>query len=279
MMGESMNRRRRGQKGSASAPTARVPGKRMGSRWSGKDLPPGVAKFAGRLAALAAVGLGSGYLIATHVFFPLPPPPGDLVAVPSLAGLKLDDVSARLADAGLALGTVEALRHPDLDSGVVVGQGPLAGQLLPRGGQVRLTMSLGPQRQTVPDISRLVGDRALRMLEATGFEVTVDSTDSDLPIGSIVEVDPPAGTLLRVPAAVKVTVSRGPARFPMPYLLGMPGKQAIDSLTVLGLGVPVVDTVFRFGRDQGLVEEQDPPADSLVSRGASVRLTVGRSGG
>jgi hypothetical protein len=40
-----------------------------------------------------------------------------------------------------------------------------------------------------------------------------------------------------------------------------------------------VDTVFRFGRDQGIVVEQDPPADSLVQRGAGVRLSVGRAGG
>ena len=267
-MGESIRRRVGRKKAGAAAPGEKA-----------KYTLAGRAKYGGRLAVLAALGLGGGYLAATHVFFPLPPPPGDLVAVPVLEGLALVDAESKVTDAGFTLGSVEGLRHPELDSGVVVGQGPLGGQLLKRGGEVRITVSLGPQRQAVPDVMRLVGDRALRVLEATGFQVTVDSTESDLPAGSVVSVDPDAGTMLRVPAAVRVTLSRGPAMIPMPYLLGMPGRQATDSLAVLGFAAPAVDTVFRFGRDQGLVVEQNPAADSLVARGSTVRLTVGRPGG
>ena len=270
-MGESIQKRR---KGGASSPVARKPG-----GWKSRKMADGWLKYASRLAGLAVVGLGGGYLVATRVFFPVPPPPVNLVEVPSLEGLTLGDAGSRLTDAGLALGPVEGLRHPALDSGVVVGQGPLGGQLLTRGGEVRITVSLGPQRQAVPDVMRLVGDRALRVLEATGFEVTVDSADSDLLAGSVVSVDPSAGTMLRVPAAVRVTLARGPAMIPMPYLLGMDGRQATDSLAVLGFAVPAIDTVFRFGRDQGLVVAQNPAADSLVARGSSVRLTVGRPGG
>jgi beta-lactam-binding protein with PASTA domain len=87
------------------------------------------------------------------------------------------------------------------------------------------------------------------------------------------------GSILEVPGTVRLTLSRGPPMVPMPYLLGIPQAQAIDSLLVLGLAVAQVDTVFRFGRDQGIVVEQDPPPDSLVRRGAGVRLSVGREGG
>ena len=272
-MGESIQRRRAAKGGAPPAARKRRSG------WKTGNLPSDWAKYTARLAGLAVVGVGTGYLVATRAFFPVPPPPSNLVEVPRLEGLALGDAEGELSDAGLELGTVEGLRHPALDSGVVVGQGPLGGQLLVRGGVVRITVSLGPQRQGVPDVMRLVGDRALRVLEATGFQVSVDSTDSDLPAGSVVSVDPAAGTMLRVPAAVRVTLSRGPAMIPVPYLLGMGGQQAVDSLRFLGFSVPAVDTVFRFGRDQGLVVEQIPGADSLVARGSTVRLTVGRPGG
>lgn len=240
---------------------------------------PGWGGYAAKLVGLAAVGLSGGYLVATRVLFPIPKPPGDLVEVPSLEGMPVGEAEVKLADAGLVLGAVEGLRHPAIDSGAVVGQGPIGGQLLTRGASVRITVSLGPQRQAVPDVMTLVGDRAFRVLESSGFQVAIDSVDSDLPAGSIVAVDPPVGTLLGVPATVRVTLSRGPLQFAMPYLLGMPVQQATDSLIFLGFAPPAVDTVFRFGRDQGLVVEQLPLPDSLVARDAEVRLTVGRPGG
>ena len=114
---------------------------------------------------------------------------------------------------------------------------------------------------------------------ATGSLAIPTSADSELAAGAVVAVEPGAGTLLRVPAAVLVTLSRGPALVPMPYLLGIPQQEAIDSLTGLGFRLLAVDTVFRFGRDQGLVVEQDPPADSLLAPQSMVRLSVGRRGG
>ncbi len=236
-------------------------------------------RFTGWLLGLVLGGLGSGYAVATQLLFPAPPPPQDLVEVPGVQGLALSRARERLVEGDLDLGVVESLRHPDLDSGVVVGQSPLSGQLARRGQPVRLTVSLGPQRQAIPDVARLRGDRARRVLEATGFEVIVDSVEAELPIGTVVTIEPEVGTVLRVPGEVLLTVSRGPPLIPMPYLLGIPEEQAIDSLRLLGLEVSVVDTVFRFGRDQGLVVEQDPPADSLVERDVGVRLSVGRRGG
>lgn len=265
--------RRRGGSGSASSPTRRAPSR------SGRGLPSGAARFAAEVVGLGALGLLVGFAVATRALFPPPPPPGDLVEVPDLTGTPVERARARLTDAGLSLGEVDGLRHPSLDSGVVVGQGPLGGQLIRPGGTVRVTVSLGPLRQAVPDVSRLVLDRAVRMLEATGFRVVVDSTDSDLPIGAVVTVAPDVGSVLPVPGEVRLTVSRGPALVAMPFLLGMPQQTATDSLGVLGLGVEAVDTVFRFGRDQGLVVEQIPAADSLLPRGSKVHLSVGRKGG
>lgn len=266
-------RRRRGKGGEgAGAARPRTARKRRGR-------PRGWPRFAAILLGIGLVGLGAGWLFATRVLFPAPPPPGDMREVPSLEGLALPAVRDRLFEAGLELGAVEALRHPELDSGVVVGQGPLPGQLAAPGTAVRVTMSLGAQRQPMPDVERLRGDRALRILEASGFRVAVDSAESELPAGRVMAIQPPAGTLLEVPGDVRVTVSLGPPRVAMPYLLGMPGREAVDSLAALGLVVAQIDTVFRFGRDQGLVVEQAPPADSLLARGSAVRLSVGREGG
>jgi beta-lactam-binding protein with PASTA domain len=64
----------------------------------------------------------------------------------------------------------------------------------------------------------------------------------------------------------------------MPLLLGLPEAQATSILDSLGLSLSEVETRFRFGRDQGLVVEQEPPAAAMVERGSAVRLVVGRRG-
>ena len=53
-------------------------------------------------------------------------------------------------------------------------------------------------------------------------------------------------------------------------------ENAEAMLDSLGFVVSEIITRFRFGRDQGRVVEQDPPADSLLAPGSSVRLVVGR---
>ena len=58
-------------------------------------------------------------------------------------------------------------------------------------------------------------------------------------------------------------------------------ERALENLTRIldrSLGLVVAETaeVFRFGRDQGIVVEQEPAVDTELERGAEIRLSVGR---
>ncbi len=228
---------------------------------------------------LAVLGGGLGYVLATQVFFPAAPPPRDVQEVPGLIGLDEAEARGALDDAGLALGNVQFLRHPRVDSGSVMGQSPLPGQLATPGDSVGVTLSLGPERRSVPAVRQLRGDRAAALLQATGFGVTVDSVENDAPRGSVLETDPAEGTEVALPSDVRVLVSLGPPAVFMPDVLQMTEEEARDTLEALGLEVTEVEEVFRFGRDQGRVVSQDPAADEELVRGSSVRLVVGRRGG
>lgn len=239
-------------------------------------LQPKVLVFA---AGAALGGLGLGYLVATQMLFPTPDALTGLVEVPDVAGLTLPQAEQELAAAGLDLGQVEQFRHPVADSGRVVGQAPLAGQLSLPGGLMRVAVSVGPDRHQVPSVSRLAGAQAADLLRATGFDVVVDSVESDLPRGRVVEVLPEAGSALALPAEVRLTLSLGPPSIEMPVLLGLSEVVARDSVRVLGLAVGDVEEVFRFGRDQGRVVGQEPPGGTELERGTAIRLVVGRRGG
>lgn len=270
-LGSSLaRRRRRGRGGDAGGSKPR--------RYS-----PGSDPFSvGPLLLFLGLGLAGGffgYFLATVVFFPSAPPPSDLEEVPGLVGLEEEEARSRLEEAGLALGALQFLRHPEVDSGSIMGQSPLAGQLSRPGDSVRITMSLGPERREIPTVRQLRGNRAVALLAATGFDVAVDSVESEQPRGSVVEIIPEEGTEVALPSDVEVRLSLGPPSVIMPDLFQFSEEEARDTLTILGLTLEEVEEVFRFGRDQGRVISQDPPQGTELERGESVRLVVGRRNG
>jgi serine/threonine-protein kinase len=219
-----------------------------------------------------------GYLFSTRVLFPAPPQPRDLVEVPDVRGLGLTSAREQLDGAGLALGGVDSLLHPSVPRDVILGQSPLPGQVARPSSEVRVTISMGPQRRSVPDVLGLAEARARIVLETSGFVVRSDSAESEEPRGRIVDVSPAPGEQVVLPGQVRLLVSRGPPVIAMPFVLGLEEASAIAMLDSLGLVVSEVEEVFRFGRDQGIVFEQEPASDTELQRGSTVRLKVGRRG-
>ena len=273
-LGSSIRRRRSGGKKSATRNEKGSEGK-WASRLSFAQNP----RFLWTVGILAVVGFGGGYLFSTQLLFPIPPPPGDLTPVPDLSGETEVDAERILSASGLVMGLIDSLKHPLAEAGMILGQSPLAGQLSLVGDTVRVAVSTGPERRPVPDVLRLRADRARIVLEASGFAVVVDSADSEIPRGGVVSMEPEPGTEATVPLEVRLTVSMGLPMVEMPLVLGLQEDEARSVLDSLGILVGEVGTRFRFGRDQGLVVEQEPPASTLIQKGTAVRLVVGRRGG
>jgi serine/threonine-protein kinase len=230
------------------------------------------------IGGLALAGWFVGYVLATQLVFPAPPPPSDLFQVPDLRGLGLASAGERLAGAGLDMGAVDSLQHPSVAAGVILGQSPLPGQVATPDQAVRVTISSGPQMRSIPDVRRLDRERARVVLETSGFVVSFDTVEAPEPRGRVVEVSPPPDSVVALPAQVRLVVSTGPPVIAMPLVLGLEQAEAEFMLDSLGLVVTDVEEVFRFGRDQGIVVEQQPAADTELERGSSVRLKVGRRG-
>lgn len=239
---------------------------------------PDWLRLVGIVVGLALAGWLMGYLVSTRLLFPAPPPPGDLFEVPDLRGLGLVSAGERLAGSGLELGTVDSLMHPSATQGLILGQAPLPGQVARPGSPVRVTVSLGPERRAVPDVAGLEDARARIVLETSGFRVSVDTAEAEVPRGRVVEVSPSPGSVVTLPSQVRLVVSAGPPMIAMPLVLGMEEEAAVLLLDSLGLVVSEIEEVFRFGRDQGIIVEQEPAADMELRRGSEVRLSVGRRG-
>lgn len=227
----------------------------------------------GVLVALA--GLAGGYAVATTVLFPgAEASVGDLT-VPDVRGLEWEEASTLLETEGLGVGAVDSVHHPEREEGHVLGQSPLPGQVGTRGMDVTLTLSAGPERRPVPDVGRLTPERAREVLEASGFEVEVDSVEAPVPFGAVAGVFPEPGTEVTLPDEVTLEVSLGPSTVEMPFLTGLSRDEATRFLESRGLGVGEVEYRFRLGYAAGAVLGHDPPAGEEVERGTPVRLVVG----
>ncbi len=271
-LGSSIRRRRFGAKSKAEGESGESPQREP-------ILGPKAQKWIILTSIALLGGLGLGWLFSTRLLFPAPPPPQGLLSAPDLRGLSLTEALDEIQGSGLVMGPSDSIRHPQAPQGQVLGQSPLPGQLTLPGTEVHLTYSMGAERREVPDVVRFRADRARTILEATGFQVALDSVESREFRGTVVGLEPEAGSELELPGQVVVAVSLGPPLVAMPDLVGLPEVEALAKLDSLELIVREVETRFRFGLDQGTVIEQEPEPDVMVEQGSEVRVVVARRSG
>ena len=255
----------------------RTGGRTRGRTWvPGRIGVPGMVRAAYVAVALALGGLASGYLVATRFIFPPGEPPASLQDVPDLSGLGFGAAAALLADSGLSVERIDSVRHPMVAAGTVIGQSPLPGRTALPGAAIRITLSVGPEIGAVPDVTRLLGGRARRVLEASGFVVRVDTVESEAAAGRVIVIDPAPGTELALPGDVRLEVSLGPPTLPLPDLSGMWIEEAIAALDSLGLIVSEFDRRYSI-LNVDRVFAQHPAPHTQVEAGTAIRLTIGQA--
>jgi beta-lactam-binding protein with PASTA domain len=200
------------------------------------------------------------------------------VQVPDVRGRRLPEASARLSRLRL-LARVEGRRHdPAVPADHVAAQEPEAGTPLKRHRSVRLWLSLGPRRLSVPAVEG-ESERSGRLaLEQAGLTVgKVVQVPSSAAPAAILRQDPPAGEAEA--EGVALLVSTGPGLdFVMPDLIGRPAGPALDVLRRAGLKVGDVRYRPYPGTLPGVVLRQVPASGQRVSRTAPISLEVSRAG-
>jgi serine/threonine-protein kinase len=154
--------------------------------------PAKILRLLGRNALLGAAllaTLGASALVTMRVVLS-----SRDVAVPSLAGRRLADAGAQAAQRGLAL-RVEGRRHdPAVPAEHVVAQEPPPGATLKAHRAVRVWVSLGPRRVTVPAVEGTTARTARIALEQAGVPVArVVEIEESAAEGTVLAQRPPAG--------------------------------------------------------------------------------------
>lgn len=200
------------------------------------------------------------------------------VSVPQLAGRTVNEASALLADAGLALKVEEGTRiDPKVPAGQILTQEPQAGVSTRRQRSVKVWLSAGPRSLTVPALLGESERSAELRVKQNGLELQpgAEIRSAEYPAGSVVAQSPPAR---RSSARVALLVNRGErgTSYVMPDLIGVNGDRAADLLRNKGFRVAVVGEHPYPGVPAGIVLRQNPQGGFQIAPGEPISLEVSR---
>ncbi len=161
-------------------------------------------------------------------------------------------------------------------AGYIYKQSPVSGRNVREGQSVTLTVSLGTQYVTVPDLTNYVQSDAEQQLKDLGVSVLVtQAVDTSVASGAVIRTDPAAGTQVEAGSTVIVYISRPQVATTtkVPSLIGLTVDDARTLLVQnrLGLGS---QTEQYSDQPAGAIIGQDPQAGSTVKLNDRVNIVV-----
>jgi beta-lactam-binding protein with PASTA domain/tRNA A-37 threonylcarbamoyl transferase component Bud32 len=202
---------------------------------------------------------------------------GRWTAIPELVGQDQAAAIDLLQEAGLDPDCCEEVWSEEFPAGAVMSTEPKAGEAI-RGTDVRLVVSQGPERFTVPTdlVGRPYDEVVAQLQESVPVQVTrADEYDDTVGEGLVIGFTPAAGTELRRDEVVTVIVSAGHAPVEVPDVTGQSPDQAQANLEALGFTVKRGPDDRSAAVDKGEVMAVSPgPADGPAAYGSEVTIVV-----
>lgn len=221
------------------------------------------------LLALLLVGAGAGYWYATAG-------PGGTVLVPEITGQSKDAVTSTLSANDLDLTERQAFDEA-LPRGQAITSKPPAGTELPKGSEVAVVFSKGPERYDVPDLSGMTTSEARDAL--TQERLVLGTTDQEwhpsVAKGAVISSTPTSGASLKRDATVSISVSKGPEPIDVPTVTDTTADAATTAIEDAGLKVTRAADDFSTSVPKGSVISQSPGSGTLA-RGEAVSITVSK---
>ena len=126
--------------------------------------------------------------------------------IPDVTGQSEDEAKKTLEDAGLKKGKVSKDYSDSVAKGNVISSSPIAGASgYYKGDSVDLTISKGPEKVTIPDVTGKSQDEAKKTLEDAGLKVEVNKRLGG-PFGTVRSTDPAPGSSVKPDSKVTINI-------------------------------------------------------------------------
>ncbi len=197
-----------------------------------------------------------------------------LAPVPTdLAGKTLDEAVAALDAAGGFLPKVVDAFDETAPAGTVLAVASESSGNQPKGSEITLTVSRGPEPRTVPGglSGKTYDEAAQALLPLQLVPVKVEEFSDTVQSGVVIELRPGEGQQAPRDSEVKIVVSKGPDLVAVPSVKGTDLKGAVARLEAAGLSAGDV-----FGPANGKPFDTDPQQGTKVKRGTKVDIYLRR---
>lgn len=203
----------------------------------------------------------------------------EMVQVPDITGLPLEEAAQQLEGAGLVLNqTVREETSDDFAAGAITEQNPPAGEEVSIGSTVSLTVSTGAGQVRVPVVAGMQWSQAEGNITTLGFFPQISYVDSRLPEGEVISISG-QGTEMNRGSTLAVEISNGMiidapdlARLNIEQAraaLRDAGWTAPESSLVVGDPIPTAALV-----DQSRIGFQTPAPGEAMRKDAPVTIRI-----
>ncbi len=212
----------------------------------------------------------------TRIFDELPIDGGEqiVIEVPDLTGSTQTEALNDLQNLGFKVG-IENSAHPEVPSGSVIKTQPPGNTLTNPDTLVTIIVSVGPEAYPVPYVIDLETDRALYVIEESGFSIgqKIEVNDDSVPIGFIISQNPMAGKKMSPGSSVDLVISSGPSLIELGNLSQKSLEDATQILETLGLKFEIIEE-FSENIEEGLVSGTLPEAGEIITPEETVTIVV-----
>lgn len=202
--------------------------------------------------------------------------PGSKVVVPSVVGASVDKANSLLEPLELNSEVTERVFSEEVAEGLIISSDPGGGGKLDPNGTVKLVVSKGPERYTVPQLVGLTPEAAVNAIAkfplATGTITEVFNTE--VPKGFVISADPAPGTKVRRDATINLVVSKGIETLSVASYIGKIGEEALTELSDAGFDVTVTYAFDEKVIPGGVISQN--PTGGEIPKGAKIELIVSK---
>ena len=228
-------------------------------------------------ALLLSVGVVIGTIwTLTKVFDGLPVDGGTqtLVEIPDLTGSEQAQALQDLQSLGFKVG-IENAADSSVPAGSVIRTQPPSNTIINPESLVTIIVSVGPEAFPIPYILDIETERAIYVVEESGFILgqLLEVNDNNIPRGFVISQNPVAGTKMSPGSSVDLVVSKGPSLIEISDLSRKSPEDAVQILETLGFKYELVEE-YSEDIEIGLVSGTLPEAGEIVTPDQIIQVVV-----
>ena len=228
-------------------------------------------------ALLISIGVVIGTVwTLTQVFDGLPVDGGapTLIEIPDLTGSEQAQALEDLQNLGFKVG-IENAANSSVPSGSVIQTQPQSNTVVNPDSLVTIIVSVGPEAFPIPYVLDIETDRAIYVVEESGFALgqLLEVNDDNIPRGFIISQNPVAGTKMSPGSTVDLVVSKGPSLIKISDLSRKSPEDAIQILETLGFEYELIEE-YSEDVEIGLVSGTLPEVGEIVAPDQVIQVIV-----